>query len=83
MENENSLRIGRLLPDDSSIIYPHIDYETENYSNYSAENEIYVIMLTDQSKSIKISKEQIKVEIKNIESFPQFVLSNFKLLYSE
>lgn len=75
MENENSLRIGRLLPDDSSIIYPHIDYETENYSNYSPENEIYVIMLT--------SKEQIKVEIKNIESFPQFVLSNFKLLYSE
>ena len=80
MENENSLRIRRLLPDDSSIIYPHIDYETENYSNYSPENEIYVIMLTDQSKSIKISKEQIKVEI---ESFPQFVLSNFKLLYSE
>lgn len=83
MENENDFRIGRLLPDDSSIIYPHIDYETEDYSNYSPEKEIYVIMLTDQSKSIKIPKDKINIEIESIESFPQFVLSNFKFLYSE
>ena len=83
MENENDFRIGQLFPDDSSFIYPHIDYETEDYSNYSPEKEIYVIMLTDQSKSIKIPKDKINIEIESIESFPQFVLSNFKLLYSE
>ena len=83
MEIDNEFAIGQLIPDESTTKYPHIDYETSNFSNFSSDSEICVIMLTDQSKSIKIRKDKIKVELERIESFPQFVLSLFRLSYSD
>ena len=43
MEIDNEFAIGQLIPDESTTKYPHIDYETSNFSNFSSDEDFIVV----------------------------------------